>query len=110
MTDLITPDDIAQVLRTRLERFSTGLAEEQVGRVVETGDGIARVSGLPGAMANELLDFGTGHDGRTLFGVALNLEEDAIGCVLLGDAGVDRGGRRRQAARAACCRCRVGDA
>jgi F-type H+-transporting ATPase subunit alpha len=87
MTDLnISPDDIASVLRSRMASFDTGLSREQVGEVVETGDGIARVSGLPDVMANELLDFGVGHDGRALYGMALNLDEHTIGAVLFGDA------------------------
>ncbi len=89
MTDLsISPDDITQVLRTHRLDASRRPREEQVGRVVESGDGIARVSGLPGAMANELLDFGTGHDGRALFGIALNLDEHTIGAVIMGDASI----------------------
>jgi F-type H+/Na+-transporting ATPase subunit alpha len=93
MTDLnISTEDIASVLRSRIAALDTKLEREQVGRVVETGDGIARVSGLPGAMANELLDFGTGPDGRTLYGIALNLDEHTIGAVILGDAaGVKEG-------------------
>jgi F-type H+-transporting ATPase subunit alpha len=89
MTDLnISPDDISSVLRSRISSFSPTLSREQVGRVVESGDGIARVSGLPGVMANELLDFGTGHDGQRLFGLALNLDEHSIGAVIFGDASV----------------------
>jgi F-type H+/Na+-transporting ATPase subunit alpha len=93
MTDLsISPEDIASVLRSRVAALDTSLAREQVGRVVESGDGIARVSGLPGAMANELLDFGAGPDGRALYGLALNLDEHTIGAVILGDAsGIEEG-------------------
>ena len=54
--------------------------EEEVGRVIETGDGIARVVGLPGTVANELLEFKGG-----VFGVAFNLEAEEIGCVVFGD-------------------------
>jgi F-type H+/Na+-transporting ATPase subunit alpha len=93
MTDLsISPEDIAGVLRSRVASFDPALAREQVGRVIESGDGIARVTGLPAVMANELLDFGTGHDGLQLFGIALNLDEETIGAVILGDAsGVEEG-------------------
>jgi F-type H+/Na+-transporting ATPase subunit alpha len=95
MTDLsISTEDIASVLRSRISALDTKLESEQVGRVVVTGDGIARVAGLPGAMANELLDFGSGPDGRTLYGLALNLDERTIGAVILGDAsGVEEGGQ-----------------
>ena len=86
MTDLsISPDEIGRVLRSRLADYDTHLTRQQVGRVVESGDGIARVSGLPEVMANELLQFGSGDDGRPLYGIALNLEEHAIGAAILGD-------------------------
>jgi F-type H+/Na+-transporting ATPase subunit alpha len=93
LTDLrISPDDISSVLQSRIAAFETQLTREQVGRVIESGDGIARVSGLPETMANELLDFGVGTDGQRLYGLALNLDEHSIGAVLLGDAsGVEEG-------------------
>ncbi len=87
MTDLsISTEDISSVLRSRLDSLDTSLQREQVGRVIEAGDGIARVEGLPQAMANELLDFGRGPDGLTVYGLALNLDERTIGAVLLGEA------------------------
>ena len=76
----INPDDIASAVRKRLEGFKPELTSAQVGRVVEVGDGIARVSGLPGVSVNELLEF----EGGTL-GIALNLDEESIGAVILGD-------------------------
>lgn len=83
----ISAEDISSVLRSRLQSFQAGeLRREQVGRVVETGDGIARISGLPDAMANELLDFGEGHDGHNVYGLALNLDEHTIGAVVMGGA------------------------
>ncbi|MGH8905805.1 MAG: F0F1 ATP synthase subunit alpha [Egibacteraceae bacterium] len=93
MTELsISADDISRILSSRLADYDRRLSREQVGRVILTGDGIARVSGLPGAMVNELLDFGVDPNGRQLFGLALNLEEQSIGVVLLGDAsGVEEG-------------------
>ncbi|MPZ87639.1 MAG: F0F1 ATP synthase subunit alpha [Nitriliruptorales bacterium] len=93
MTDLrISPEDISSVLQARIASFSTELTREQVGRVVESHDGIARVAGLPEVMANELLDFGTGPDGRALYGLALNLDERSIGVVILGDfSGIEEG-------------------
>jgi F-type H+/Na+-transporting ATPase subunit alpha len=87
MTELrISPEDISQALAAQIAEYDAGLTRVQVGRVVESGDGIARVSGLPEVMANELLDFGTDHEGRELFGLALNLDEDAIGAVIFGDS------------------------
>src|SRR5580765_2096248 len=71
--------DIAAVLRKSVEGFRPSIQSEQVGRVLEVGDGIARVAGLPNAAVNELLEF----EGGAL-GLALNLEEDNIGAVVLG--------------------------
>ncbi len=77
----IDPASITEALRRNVESWTPGVDREEVGRVVETGDGIARVEGLPRTMANEILAF----PGGTL-GVALNLDEDEIGCIILGDA------------------------
>ena len=57
------PKDIAEALRKNVESFTPSVEREEVGRVVEAGDGIARVKGLPGAMANELLEFPVGSSG-----------------------------------------------
>src|SRR3982750_1224865 len=73
--------DIASVLRRNVEGFQPSVDRAQVGRVLEVGDGIARVAGLPNAAVNELLEF----EGGAL-GLALNLEEDLIGAVILGKA------------------------
>src|ERR671919_2867897 len=82
MTELkIDPQDIAEALRRHVESYSPETEREEVGYVTDTGDGIARVRGLPSTMANELLEFP-----GEIFGVALNLEEDEIGCVIFGDA------------------------
>ena len=87
MTELsISPDEIASALRQRLEGREDRLSREEIGQVVEAGDGIARIHGLPGVAYNELLDFGTGPDGRRLYGMALNLERDAVGAVILGES------------------------
>ncbi|MGH9064897.1 MAG: F0F1 ATP synthase subunit alpha [Acidimicrobiales bacterium] len=77
----INAEEIAAVLRRHLESYQPGVTTEQVGRITEVGDGIARVSGLPGAAVNELLEFEGG-----MLGLALNLDEDTIGAVILGDA------------------------
>ena len=76
------PQDITAALRKNLEGYSPQTEMARVGRIIEVGDGIARVSGLPGAAVNELLEF----EGGTL-GLALNLDEDSIGAVVLGDVG-----------------------
>jgi F-type H+/Na+-transporting ATPase subunit alpha len=81
MADLtINTDDIAAALRANLEGFTPSLESTQVGRIIEVGDGIARVSGLPDAAVNELLQFENGS-----VGLALNLDEDSIGAVVLGE-------------------------
>ena len=80
MSDLtINTEDITAALKKNLEGFSSDLTATQVGRVLEVGDGIARVSGLPEAAVNEMLEFENG-----AVGLALNLDEDSIGAVLLG--------------------------
>ncbi|MFO8074503.1 MAG: F0F1 ATP synthase subunit alpha [Actinomycetota bacterium] len=87
MTELrISTDDIASALAAQVAEYGPALRREQIGRVTESGDGIARVSGLPDTMANELLSFGADEHGYELFGLALNLEEDSIGAVIMGDA------------------------
>ena len=75
------PSEIAQALRRNVESWKPSLEREEVGRVIKAGDGIARVKGLPNAMANELLEFPGG-----VLGLAFNLNEDEIGCVLLGES------------------------
>ena len=81
MTELtISTADIAASIQKNLEGFEPSLEQSQVGRVLEVGDGIARVSGLPDAAVNELLQFESG-----TFGLALNLDEGSIGAVVLGE-------------------------
>ncbi len=80
MTELtISASEITEALRKHVTDFNPAVAAEQVGRVVEVGDGIARVSGLPSAKVNELLEF---EDGT--MGLAMNLDEETIGAVVLG--------------------------
>jgi F-type H+-transporting ATPase subunit alpha len=76
----INAAEITEALRRHVAEYTPAVGSEQVGRVVEVGDGIARVSGLPGARVNELLEF---EDGT--LGLALNLDEESIGAVVLGD-------------------------
>jgi F-type H+/Na+-transporting ATPase subunit alpha len=75
------PKSIAEALRRNVENYEPSIEREEVGRVVEVGAGIARVNGLPRAMANELLEFQGG-----VLGLAFNLDEDRIGCVVLGES------------------------
>ena len=81
MTELtIRPEEIRDAIERNVAAYSPETAREEVGRVIETGDGIARVEGLHSAMTNELLEFEGG-----LLGLALNLDVREIGVVLLGD-------------------------
>ncbi|MGO1621878.1 F0F1 ATP synthase subunit alpha [Flaviflexus sp.] len=84
----IQPEDIRAALDSFVNNYEPGeAATEEVGHVTMTADGIARVEGLPGAMANELLRFQDGTEG-----LAMNLEEREIGCVVLGDfSGIEEG-------------------
>jgi F-type H+-transporting ATPase subunit alpha len=88
LTELsIRPDEIAAALKKNVESFRPTVTREEVGRVIDTGDGIAHVEGLPSAMANELLEFPGG-----LLGMALNLDLREIGCIIFGDAsGIEEG-------------------
>ena len=80
MTELtISANEITDALRKHVTEYNPTVGAEQVGRVVEVGDGIARVSGLPSAKVNELLEF---EDGTV--GLAMNLDEETIGAVVLG--------------------------
>jgi F-type H+-transporting ATPase subunit alpha len=76
----IKADEITEILKQQLAGYEKAIDVAEVGTVLSVGDGIARVYGLEKAMAGELLDFG--HD---LYGLALNLEEDNVGVVLLGE-------------------------
>jgi F-type H+-transporting ATPase subunit alpha len=84
----IRPDEIRDALARFVEEYEpAGVAREEVGTVTECGDGIARVEGLPSAMANELLEFENG-----VRGIALNLDVREIGVVILGEfSGIEEG-------------------
>ncbi len=91
----IDTGDIASVLRSNLEGWTPTLEAETMGHVLSVGDGVARVGGLPNAMASELLEFPGG-----LLGVALNLDQDSIGAVIMGDAsGIEEGNEVRSTGR-----------
>jgi F-type H+-transporting ATPase subunit alpha len=77
----IDPKEISAALRKNVTDFKPSVEQEEVGRVNEVGDGIARIGGLPGVMANEMLEFPGG-----VVGLAMNLEEDEVGAVILGEA------------------------
>src|SRR5437868_9023267 len=77
----IRADEISRVLLSEIENFDAVANVSETGSVISVGDGIARVYGLENVMAGELIEFKGG-----LAGIALNLEEDQVGAVILGDA------------------------
>ncbi|MBI3436328.1 MAG: F0F1 ATP synthase subunit alpha [Proteobacteria bacterium] len=83
----IRPEEISAVIQKEIQGYQTDLKMESVGVVLTVGDGIARVYGLDSVQAGELVEFPGG-----VFGQALNLEEDSVGCVILGsDRGIKEG-------------------
>ncbi|MCS7019091.1 MAG: F0F1 ATP synthase subunit alpha [Cytophagales bacterium] len=83
----IRPDEVSAILREQLSNFKTEAELEEVGTVLQVGDGVARIYGLTKAQAGELLEFANGSKG-----LVLNLEEDNVGAVILGDsAGIKEG-------------------
>ena len=80
----ITANSISEALKRQLASFEASLDVRDIGTVIALGDGIAHVDGLKGAMAGELLEF-VGEGGHTVMGMALNLDENEVGAVLLGE-------------------------
>jgi F-type H+-transporting ATPase subunit alpha len=78
----INAAEISEILRRNLENFTPGVSAEEVGRVRDVGDGIARITGLPNVAVNEILELEGG-----VSALALNLDEDSIGAVILGETG-----------------------
>lgn len=76
----LNPEEVASIIKKEIESFETGLELEDRGIVLQVGDGIARVYGLQNCMASEMLEFPNG-----VTGIALNLEEENVGVVLMGD-------------------------
>ena len=93
----VKPDEISAILRQQLSGFSTSTELEEVGTVLQVGDGIARIYGLTNAQSGELVDFENGTQA-----IVLNLEEDNVGVVLLGSAhGIVEGSTVRRTGRIA---------
>src|SRR4249919_4102371 len=91
----ISADDITKIIREQLGAFALDVDVAEVGAVVSVGDGIARVQGVDKTMAGEMLEFPNGG-----FGVALNLEEESVGAVLLGDfTGIKEGDQVKRTGR-----------
>src|SRR4030081_3954737 len=76
----IKAEEISKIIREQIGSFAVDVDVAEVGSIISIGDGIARVHGVDNAMAGEMLEFPHG-----VFGIALNLEEDSIGAVLLGE-------------------------
>src|SRR5437016_6915108 len=76
----IKADEITKLIREQIENYESKVAVDEVGTVISLGDGIARIYGLDKVMAGELIDFGHG-----VTGIAMNLEEDQVGSVLMGE-------------------------
>jgi F-type H+-transporting ATPase subunit alpha len=91
----VRPEEVTEVLERELQGYEKELEEIGVGRVLQVGDGIARAYGLRDCMSNEILEFANG-----AFGIALNLEEDNVGVIILGDyTGIREGDLIRRTGR-----------
>ncbi|SHH20884.1 ATP synthase F1 subcomplex alpha subunit [Desulfosporosinus lacus DSM 15449] len=89
------PEEISSIIKQQIERYDTAVEIVDVGTVIQVGDGIARVYGLEKAMAGELLEFP-----GNVYGMAMNLEEDNIGCVILGQfKGIKEGDQVKRTGR-----------
>jgi F-type H+/Na+-transporting ATPase subunit alpha len=94
---MINADEIAGILKQQIASFNAGVQEDEVGTVIEVGANLARVYGLRGVRASELVEFGNG-----VQGVALNLEEDNVGVVIMGeDEEIQEGDKVRRTGRIA---------
>jgi len=83
----IKAEEISQIIKDQIGEYETKVDLDETGTVISVGDGIARVYGVMNCMAMELLEFPGG-----IMGLALNLEEDNVGCAVLGDvAGIKEG-------------------
>src|SRR5687767_451993 len=76
----VRAEEIASILRTQIEQFDAGVTRTNVGTVIEASDGIARIHGLGECMASELIEFSNG-----VRGLALNLEEETVGAIIMGE-------------------------
>ncbi|NMP21005.1 F0F1 ATP synthase subunit alpha [Sulfobacillus harzensis] len=91
----IKPDEISAILKEEIEKYGVTTELSESGVVLSVGDGISRIYGLGDCMAGELLEFDNG-----VYGMALNLEQDNVGCVILGDdRGIKEGDRVRRTGR-----------
>ncbi|MGE0541006.1 MAG: F0F1 ATP synthase subunit alpha [Dehalococcoidia bacterium] len=92
-------EEITSIIKQQIQQFGAGVETINVGTIIEAGDGIARISGLGGALNNELIEFPL-PNGDSVMGIALNLEEDTVACVILGDyTAIVEGGEARTTGR-----------
>ena len=82
MAGTINSSEITAIIKSKIENYSEKLQVDNVGSVIEISDGISRIYGLNNVMASELVEF---DDGKGTLGITLNLEEDNVGVVILGD-------------------------
>ena len=95
MEAMIRPDEVTDILKRQLLEFEREVDVYETGTVLQVGDGIARVHGLSNVMAGELVEFPDG-----VFGLAFNLEEDNVGCILFGEVThIDEGDTVRRTQR-----------
>ena len=80
----IKVEDISNIIKRQIKEYGKYVAEEETGEIVAVGDEIARIHGLRGAMASELLEFPRG-----VMGMVLNLEEDNVGAIIMGDVTIE---------------------
>ena len=76
---LIKPEEISDIIKKKINNYDNQMKVDEVGYVIQASDGIAKIYGLENCMLGELIDFG-----NDIYGMALNLEEESVGCVLLG--------------------------
>lgn len=93
----IKSEEISSIIKEKIKGFDQRVDVNETGSVIQVGDGIAKIYGLEGAMAGEMLEFPGG-----LYGIALNLEEDSVGAVLMGDeTGIKEGDPVKRTSRIA---------
>ncbi len=76
---LVKPEEISDIIRKKINNYDSKVKVDEIGYVIEAGDGIVKIYGLKNCMANELIEFDGG-----IYGMAMNLEEESVGCVLFG--------------------------
>ncbi len=97
----VRPDEIASIIRSEIQSFGTQVQQTDVGTVIEAGDGVVRIHGMSGALYGELVEFPR-ENGDSIMGMALNLEEDSVSAVVLGDyTAIKEGDQARSTGRVA---------